>query len=581
MLIKNNLYTGLNKEGDKLKTVSRKITVVLTISLFVSFLITNGLMYYSVYNKTLESAGIEAYGCANITTGLIDLTELKKAINGDKEAMAGIGEGIDWTIDHKDIFDAQYILDLDGKIIAADKNLLAEGVKLGDEHQLNKGLIKHIVDMNHPTYSKIYESNGEKTLTGLAPIYEDHDPSKKVIAISAIDFDASVVTERTIDTIKTSVFGGALPLLLVLVVTYLFVKRIVRPIKVVSDKVNEVSKGDLTVEIDVNSNDEIGLLAKDFNSLVKRFRNILGDVSFNTTQLAATSEELFASSQNISEISNQNTNRIDEVKTMSDVQSQHMLEINGIIQELSEHIQTISQQLYNFSTISQQTVDQAALGEEVIGKTNVQMQNIDGKIEKLTETIISLQSKSKEINQIIQLINDISEQTSILSFNATIEAERAGQSGKGFAVVASEVRKLAEESTNSTKEINELLNQIQKEINDALTESEEGRIEAKEGINKVKEAGESFHDISLRIKEVSKDLATSSTSVESVSNEIEEIVEKMEEVLQLLDNTTNNTTDVSNAINDQNDSFKEIVMVTDTLSKLSEELKNKIEYFKI
>lgn len=564
-----------------MKTVSKRIITVLTISLIMSFAITNTLMYFSVYNKTLESAGVEAYGCANITTGLINSLELEKAIDGDVKAMKGIGKTIGWTVDHKDIFNAQYILDLDGKVIAADDNMLAEGAQLGEKHAIDKQLLKDISEMKHPMYSEIYKSYGEDTLTGLAPIYKNNDPKNDIVAFSAIDFDSSIVAERTIDTIKTTVFVGAIPLLFVLLITSLFVKRIVKPIRVVSEKVNEVSKGDLTVHIDIKSKDEIGQLAKDINSLVERFRSIVSDVAIDTSQLASTSEELFASSQNISDISNQNTSRIEEVKDMSETQSDHMTGVNDIIQELFIHIQQITEQLNNFSIVSRETVDEAIIGEGVINQTNKQIISIDKKIEKLTNTMVSLQLKSKEINQIIQLINDISEQTNILSLNATIEAARAGASGKGFAVVADEVRKLAEESSGSTKEINVLLNEIQLEINEALKESKEGEKETKEGIAKVQEAGESFQEISLRIKQVSNDLSLSSTSVKDVYKEIEEIVTKMGHILNILDNTKLNTYDVSDAINEQNNSFKEIVSVTNSLSQLSEELREKISYFKI
>ena len=565
-----------------LKSLSQKILSVIIISFLCSFTLMIGLIYYSIYNQTKESAGIEAYGCANITTGLIDPSLLEKALNGDSKAQEKLSKTINWTVQHKKLFDSHYILDLDGNIIAADKNMLKEGARLGNVHPIDKKLLKDVANMKHPMYSEIYVSNGEKTLTGLAPIFKDHDPTKEVIAINAIDFDASIIAERAFDTIKTSILGLFIPLLFVLIATFIFVNKITKPIKVVSNKVNEVSKGDLTAEIDIkNKNDEIGALANDFNSLIKRFKDILGEVLFNTTTLAATSEELFASSQNVSSISNHNSKRLEEINEMARTQSEHMTKINEIVQMLSERIQTISEQINNFASVSLKTVEDAETGVEVVNRTNEQIHNIDSKIEKLTSTMISLQSKSKEIDQITKIINDISEQTNILSFNATIEAERAGEYGKGFSVVAEEIRKLAEESSNSTKKIDELLNQIQKEINDALMESEEGRKETKEGIKKAKEVEDTFRNISRGIKEVTSDLTSTSQYIQQISSELKEIVEKMDEVLKLIENTASNTHDVTSAINEQNNSFKEIVNITESLSELSEELKEKIKYFKI
>ncbi|MED2737201.1 methyl-accepting chemotaxis protein [Bacillus toyonensis] len=570
------------EEGDELRTISKKIVGVLTISLTASFLMTNALMYYSVYDKTLEAAGIEAYGCANITTGLLNPEDVQKVLKGDKETIEKVGDQIEWTVKHKDIFDAQYILDLNGNIVASDSNLIKSGSKIGDKHPIDPELIHHLKDMKHPVFSKVYKFNGKEKVTGFAPIFKDQDPNKEVVAISAIDFDAAIVTQRTLETIGSSVLLSAIPLLLVLVVTALFVNRIIKPIRIVSDKVNEVSKGDLSKEeLLLKNKDEIGMLAEDFNSLTGRFKDIIGDVSLNTAHLAATSEELYASAQNISSISDKNTNRLVEVNDMSETQSNHMTEIATIIHNLSSHIQIISEQLNTFSSISKNTVEEAIAGEGVIQETNHQMQNIVTKIETLTQTMMSLQLKSKKIDKIIEVISEGSDQTNIISMNAAIEANKAGESGRGFAVVAGEVRRLAEESSSSTAMIRELLNEIQKEINEALNESKEGNKEANEGMSKVKEAGESFNQISTRIKLVSQEISTASESVESVSSEIEEIIEKMDHIVKLLDNTTKNIYETSTAINDQNSSFKEIVDVTNSISKTSEQLKEIIGYFKI
>lgn len=538
-------------------------------------------MYFSVHNKTLDAAGVEAYGCAYITTGLLDGKTIEKAIGGDRGSIKDISYDLNWTVEHKDIFRTQYILDLDGKVIASDKNLNTVNIEIGDVHPIDKDIIEQVVNEKHPSHTKIYNVNGEKTLTGIAPIYKDQDSSKEVIAISAIDFDGSVVSERTLDTLKSSMFLGALPLLLVVIATSFFIRKVVNPINKVTEDVKQIKEGDLTIKIDVESNDEIGQLANDINELTEHFRGILSDIMMNTTQLAATSDELFASSQNISDISERNSQNLTEVNELSNSQLEYSNEINEIIQTSSDHIQSISERLSSFTEVSKETVEESIQGTEVMNETDGQMNNINEKMEGLAQTMISLQNKSNQIDRIIHLINDISEQTNILSLNATIEAARAGESGKGFAVVADEVRKLAEESKNSTTDIRELLSEIQNEISVALEESEQGNEETQQGIKKVKEAATIFEDISEKIQSVNRDFVESSSSVEVVSSELEEIVAKMGEVVDLLEDTSLKTDGVSEAIADQNNSFNEIVEVTDNLAQLSETLKEKISYFKI
>lgn len=565
-----------------MKSVSRKIVSILTLALTISFLITSLSMYNSVYNKTLTSAGIEAYGCANITTGLIDYNDLEKALTGDQKVVDKLQSELDWTVDHKHIFRNQYVLDLKGKVIAMDsKTNPATGVSIGDMYPVNQGFIDEVITTKAPTYSDIYKVNNESTLTGFAPIFKNHDGKQEVVAISAIDFDGGIVKERTFEIINGTLLMSGIPLIFVIVMSFFFINKIIRPIRTVSEKLIEINNGDLTVRLDVNSNDEIGVLANNLNKLTESFQGILEEVSFNSIQLAATSEELLASTHNISSISNQNTIGLKKVNDMSKAQLDHTDEINSIIQSLSIKIQEVSEQLNNFSQISKQTVQESISGIDAMDETNHQMNNIHQAISNLSETMLSLEDKSKQIDQIIDFVNETSEDINILSFNAAIEAARAGEYGKGFAVVADEVRKLAEDSRKSTKEIRDLLGKIQLEINEALSGSEESNKKTIEGIDKVSQSETLFRKISDQIKLADGDFEVSSHSVESVANELEEIVQKMGEVANLVRNTTDNTTDVSNAINDQNNSFNEIVEVTDNLASLSDTLKERISFFKI
>jgi methyl-accepting chemotaxis protein len=153
--------------------------------------------YKITYDNVKEAAGIELYGCANITTGLLDPLVIEQLASGDFSNAAATGDLISWTVQHKDIFSAQYIFSLDGTLLAADENLQQQGFSYGDSFYLDEEALSHLTKMKHPTYSNVYEYGNMKRLTGYAPIFKDHDPTKEVIAISAIDFDANIIKERT------------------------------------------------------------------------------------------------------------------------------------------------------------------------------------------------------------------------------------------------------------------------------------------------------------------------------------------------------------------------------------------------
>ncbi|WP_205628943.1 hypothetical protein, partial [Acinetobacter baumannii] len=121
---------------------------------------------------------------------------------------------LNWTTDHKAIFETQYIVDLNGNILALDNHLKDKGFNIGDAFHMDTNAIAMLKEMRHPTYSEIYEYGGMKRLSGYAPIFKDHDPTKDIVAISVIDFNADILTERTWAVVKDGLLLGSIPIVL-------------------------------------------------------------------------------------------------------------------------------------------------------------------------------------------------------------------------------------------------------------------------------------------------------------------------------------------------------------------------------
>lgn len=121
--------------------------------LVVMLSITSFATYITAYNKLYDAAGVEAYGCANIATGLIRPVDLDKALSGDRAAMDKISSDLNWTINHKDIFQTQYILNLDGTLLALDDQLASSGFAIGDSFHIDKEAVALLLEKKHPTYS--------------------------------------------------------------------------------------------------------------------------------------------------------------------------------------------------------------------------------------------------------------------------------------------------------------------------------------------------------------------------------------------------------------------------------------------
>src|SRR5699024_11753286 len=125
--------------------------------LVLSLLIASVSNYFTSYENTYEAAGMEAVGCANITTGLINRDDVEKAMNGDENIKDSLQDDLNWTVEHKHIFEDQYIIQFDGKLLALDDNLEEQGFSPGDDFYLDEEAVEQILETKQPKYSEVYQ----------------------------------------------------------------------------------------------------------------------------------------------------------------------------------------------------------------------------------------------------------------------------------------------------------------------------------------------------------------------------------------------------------------------------------------
>ncbi|OMD09158.1 methyl-accepting chemotaxis protein, partial [Paenibacillus odorifer] len=202
-----------------------KLATKLTWMMFVVLLLVGSSIgffgYRTAYKQVDEAAGIELVGCANITTGLIDPADISALLAGDQSKLEAVEDRIGWIVAHKAIFKEAFILSLDGKVLAADSSFQARGYKAGDTFYFPAEVKQHITESKHSSYSKVYTYEGTSLKTGYGPIYQDHDPSKPIVALMAINFDGSIIQDRTQDIIVQPFIIGASILVIAIVAAYL------------------------------------------------------------------------------------------------------------------------------------------------------------------------------------------------------------------------------------------------------------------------------------------------------------------------------------------------------------------------
>ncbi|MBP2242363.1 methyl-accepting chemotaxis protein [Cytobacillus eiseniae] len=386
-----------------------------------------------------------------------------------------------------------------------------------------------------------------------------------------------------VESIKTLILTLGILSLVIGVMISIFLGRIIsKPVVNISGMAKRISEGDLTVdEVKVKNKDEIGELAHSFNQMSHNLRELIHQVGLNAEQVAASSEQLTASAEQTTHATEQITETMQDVADGVNKQVHSVEETSQTINEMAIGIQQIAQNAQNVSSTAIDATERASEGGQILEKATGQMNSINETVNGLSIVIKGLGERSKEIDQIIEVITGIAAQTNLLALNAAIEAARAGENGRGFAVVADEVRKLAEQSAHSAQQISQLISSIQEETNKAVDSIEETTNEVVSGIGIVNTAGESFKHIERTIIEVTTQIQEVSSAVQQMAAGSEQMSHSMQTITDVSAATSSGTQGVSASIEEQLASMEEITSSADALSNMAEELQKLVGRFKI
>lgn len=500
--------------------------------------ITSFATYITAYNKLYDSAGVEAYGCANITTGLINPEELTKAIAGDKGAQAQIGQDLNWTTDHKDIFQTQYILALDGTLLALDDHLIEKGYAPGDAFYLDQDTIDMMLTHKHPTYSEPYDFAGMERLSGYAPIYQDHDSNKEIIAISVIDFDANIVKERTWDVVRSGILISIFPMLIASIITGFLIRRKVRPISILIQQAKEIANGNLAVEeTKIRSKDEVEDLANTLNRMTANLQNMLMTMRSTSVTLVTNADETASTLNDMTNTIQGVANNIEEASSAVTAGMHHAENATDVLTSLAEDLQEIQSNANNSADNARETMKLATEGERLAKDISHDMALIHKGSDEVKHTVENLVTSATKIQAITTSIANIASQTNLLALNASIEAARAGEHGKGFAVVAEEVRKLAEQSNEEVLQVEQLIQDIMKHVRQVMTSTNDNTQYIEKGTETVLLTAQSLSNISTAV-------ATTVEEMIAISNALTAENEKSDRIVQMIQQLTESIRDI-------------------------------------
>lgn len=343
----------------------------------------------------------------------------------------------------------------------------------------------------------------------------------------------------------------------------------------------KVSEGDLRDKLQVQSDDEIGQVGKGFNTMIDSLRSLIGAVQTSVENVASSSEELTASAGQTSKATEHITLAIEQFSSGNESQNDKV-ELSSVeLEEMNRGLQHMNESAESITASSIKSTDIAGEGGQLVEKTASQMNVIDQSVKKAENVISALESKSKDITQILGVINGIADQTNLLALNAAIEAARAGESGRGFSVVAEEVRKLAVQSADSAKEIENLIKEIVQDIDVSQEVFTAVNREVQSGLSFTEQTKVSFHNIFEMTKEISDQLQTMNQTVVQLSKGSAHVSEAVREIADVSRESSANIQDIAASAEEQLASMEEISSSSATLSSMAEELRDLISKFKV
>jgi len=366
-----------------------------------------------------------------------------------------------------------------------------------------------------------------------------------------------------------------------MIVTILIIIPINRTIKQILGHLNELSRYDFTKSIDIEQKDELGLIAKAFNHVVKNISQLIIDTRHLGETVVSESNKMITSTSEISIASERIAGTITELAKGACEQAKSTDNYSNKLHGIVDGLEIINKDMQHSERLTQKAAEAIDMGAGLVKEQEDKLLENKKVYHKVGLSVVALADKSKEISQIVGVIQSIADQTNLLALNAAIEAARAGEHGRGFAVVADEVRKLAEQVSLSGGEIIDIVKEVQIGVNQTVTEMNVATGVVEEQEKSLANLVQIFTEIAEVVNTMGGNIKTVAENTKTISADAKVAGDAINDIANIAEETAAGTQEVAALTEEEAATIEEISVRAKELAESAEELQTAIKKFAV